>query len=192
MQDAAGILGLAGEIRRIASGVIVIAAAGVEEAASELPKPFFRADRHIDQPQACLGVEIGGEDAMLEQDFLVHAALARGLADIGQHVGALASPGAVEHRTVGKCEGLQVGVGTHAGIAKQVPGAAARLAAFQNGEAGARRKFLDIARRCDPGHPGAQDENLERLVLRLPVFLSRLIWRRKIEHFALPGAQPRL
>jgi hypothetical protein len=38
------------------------------------------------------------------------------------------------------------------------------------------------------GSEGASDEASDFIHrLRLPVFLSRLVWRRKIEHFALPA-----
>jgi hypothetical protein len=75
---------------------------------------------------------------------------------VGDRLGVLPRPEAVAQR-------VHVGVRAHAGIAEQIPGAAARLAAFEDGVALARAAILQVPGGADAGEAGADDQDIEVL-----------------------------
>src|SRR5262249_9696374 len=102
-------------------------------------------------------------DAMSKADFLVDAVLGRGLAHIVEDARSVGDRLRVGPRLERITQREHVAVGTDAGIAKQIPGAANRLASFEDDKTLGRALRLQMIARADPGQAGADDQHVEVL-----------------------------
>lgn len=94
---------------------------------------------------------------MVVADRSINAVLGGGVANVFEDGWAVGhrlcfTPGA---EAIAEC--VHVGVGTDAGIAKQVPGAAHRLASFEDDETLLRAFALQVTRAADSRQPGSHD-----------------------------------
>jgi hypothetical protein len=98
---------------------------------------------------------------MMETNFLVDAVLDRGLPHVIEDVRPVGDRLRLGPRLERIAEREHVAVGTDAGIAKQIPGAADAVAALQDDVALARALFLQVIARADAGEAGADDQDVE-------------------------------
>src|SRR5215211_3768131 len=88
------------------------------------------------------------------------------VADVVQDVGTIGNCLGITPRSEAIAERVHVGVGADAGIAKEIPRAADRIATFEYGEALVGAVHLQMARSPDPRQPRAHDYDV--LVLHSP------------------------
>ncbi len=100
-------------------------------------------------------------DPMMIADVLVDAVLGGGLADVIQDPRPVRDRLGLWPRLERIAQREHVGVGTDAGIAKQIPGAADAIAALEDDVALAGAFLLQMKARADAGEAGADDENVE-------------------------------
>ena len=149
----------AGELRLVAVLVVVVAAAAPEEAGGDGHR--LSGVLGLDGPARRVAVPRGADHPVVVADVGLHVVLAGGLAEVLQDPaaaaeGLLVGPGleAVAHR-------VHVGVGADAGVAEEVPGAAADRAALQHGVRRAREGAGQVRGRADPGEARADDEDVD-------------------------------
>ncbi len=145
--------------RHIATVVIVIAAAHLQEIAGQGQRaPIGPGDVH--GPPRIRRRPRRPAHAMAEVDLLVDAVFGGGLIEIVQDrrpVGdrLLAAPGP---ETI--AERVHVRIRTNAGIAKQIPGAADGVARLENGKALVRAVALQVIGDADAGNASADDKHI--------------------------------
>src|ERR1700744_934393 len=98
---------------------------------------------------------------MAEPDLLVDAVLGRGLLHIIQDARPVRDRLRLGPRLERIAQREHVAVGADAGIAKQIPGAADRLASLEDRKALGRAFRLEMIARTDAGQAGADDEDVE-------------------------------
>ena len=103
----------------------------------------------------------GRHHAMAVADPGVDAVVARDLADVGQDRRAVGDRLGVLPRPEGVAQRVHVGVRADAGIAEQIPGAAAGLARLEDGVALARALVLQVPGRADARQARAHDQDVE-------------------------------
>src|SRR5690242_17826733 len=173
MDDAAGEIVAAGEVGRVAAGVIVIARTHEEEVAAELRLAVracngYRPGCGVRRPARC-------RHALAIADVLVDAVFGRGFADIvenrrsvGDRLGAGPGP-------EGVAQGEHVRIRADAGIAEQVPRPAEIVAAFEDDVGAVRAMRLEVITGADTGNSGTYYDDVEmlhrhRLLKRYPIF----------------------
>ena len=157
----------AGKIRgtrivgHVAVRVVVIAAAAVQKAATQLHGDTV--PQHLDGPMLRVRRPVGANRAMAEAYPTIDAVGARRVAHIVEDRAPLRDRFRLPPGTETVAERVHVGVRTHAGIAEQVPGAADRLAPLQDQDARAGTVPLQVTGGADAGQPGADDDDVEML-----------------------------
>ncbi len=167
MHDAAVEIGRAGELGRVALRVAVVAAAGEQEVAADARAAGHTRGvgrvRYLQRPARVGRRPVGTQHLVAEADLAVEAVLHRGVDDVAADRRAVGQRLRVRPRLEGVAQREHVGVGAHAGIAEQIPGAADRGAALQDREAAPREVVLQVHGRADAGEPGADDDRVEML-----------------------------
>ena len=105
----------------------------------------------------------GGDDVVAVADVLVDAVLARGVADVVEDRLAVGERHVAAPRPEAVAEGVHVGVGPHAGVAEQVPGAAAGLAALEHGVRRPGQVLGQVGRRADARQSRPDDQHVDVL-----------------------------
>ncbi len=100
---------------------------------------------------------------MVESNVLVDAVHARGLANIVEDGGAVGDGLGFFPRAEGIAEGEHVGVGTDAGVAEEVPGAADGGAGLEDGVGFAGAAGLQAVGGSDAREAGAHDDDVKVL-----------------------------
>ena len=98
---------------------------------------------------------------MMEANLLVDAVIGGGLADVIQNPRPVGDRLRLGPRPERIAQREHVGVGSHAGIAKQIPGAADAIAALEDSVGFARAFLLQMIARPDAGEAGADDQDVE-------------------------------
>jgi hypothetical protein len=102
----------------------------------------------------------------------IDAEFTRGLADVFQDARSIADVLDLFPRTEGISEREHVGVGAHARVAEEIPGAANLRTRFEDDVALARTARLQAISRADAGESGADDDDIKmfggRGQMRLP------------------------
>ena len=173
------------EMRRVAACVIVIAAAHIEERAGDMARLAILLD--LQRPLSVFGGPARRHHLATEANMPVDSEFLRGVDDITADRlaigdGAIARPG-VE----GKAQRIHVRIRTDARIAEQIPGAADRIARFEDRVALAGAFGGNAVARIDTGKPSAHDQDIETL---------RDVGRRRgltcfggTGHFSVPSAR---
>ncbi len=164
MNYGSGEPGEIGEVGRVALGIAVIPGAGEEEVAGEadgLGGAVWRGALGFDGPGGLLRRPGSADDAMAEADVAVDAFVAGGGDDVFADFGAGgdrfgAGPGAE-----GVAHGEHVGVGTNAGITKEVPGAADAFALLEEDVGFGGADGVEVMGGVDAGKAGAHDHHVE-------------------------------
>ena len=120
---------------------------------------------------------------MTKADVRIETEDARRLADVGEDRGAVGDRLGFLPRVEGIAEGEHVRVGTHPGIAKEIPGAADGLARLEDGEGLAGALGLEPVASADARQSGADDEDVELVGGR--VHLDTGTWRRARRSWAM-------
>ena len=159
MDDPAGEVLVALEVRAVTRGVVVVAGGGEEHPAGQ--PVHLVAVLHPHRPASVPRGPVGSEHLVPEADVLTEAVLLDGLAEIGEDLvgpgdGVVARP-----RLELVAEGVEVGVRADPGEAEQVPGPADRLARLEDREGPARQPGGQVTSHPDPGDPRADDQNIE-------------------------------
>ncbi len=150
----------AGELRRVALVVAVIASAAVEEVAGQLDR--LAAGALGDHGPARLpAAPLGAHHPVAEADVLLDAVLARGLVDVVADLAAVGDRVGVFPGAERVAEREHVGVGADAGVAEEVPGAADRRAGLEDRVALARTVAPQVAGGADAGEAGADDQDID-------------------------------
>src|SRR4029079_5773198 len=102
-------------------------------------------------------------DLVAVADARVDPRLRGGLAHAGEDRGAVGERLGARPRLEAVAERLHVGVRAHAGVAEQVPGAAAGLARLEDRVALAGAAVLQVPGRPDPREAGADDHDIQVL-----------------------------
>ena len=154
----------AGEVRRVAGVVVVVAGAAEQELAGEDFAFTAAFVFHAHGPQTVAGGEVGVDHAALEINLVVDVVFGGGVgavfADrraVGEHLGL--GPGAEVI-----AQGVHVGIRPDARITEQVPGAADALAALDQGKAAVRGLTAQVAGRADTGKTGADNQHIKMIV----------------------------
>src|SRR5579859_2514996 len=100
---------------------------------------------------------------MAEPDLPVDTVLDRGLTHIVENPRAVGDRFRIGPRLERIAQREHVAVGADAGIAKEVPGAADRVAALEDDKAFRRALGLQMIAGADPGETRADDEDVEML-----------------------------
>ena len=161
VHQLAAVLLDAGEVRQVAAGVVVVAAAAIDEAAGEADG--LRAVLGLDCPGGVRRRPGDAYDPVIEADLLVHPVRDGRLADVFQDGGAVGDRLGLGPGAERVAEGIHVGVGAHAGVAEQIPGAAAAVARFEDEEGFARVAHGQMAPGADAGQASADDQDVEML-----------------------------
>jgi hypothetical protein len=150
-----------GQLRVVRALVVVVAAAEVEEAARQLLARAVALDRH--GPARLVARPVGPHDLAAETDSLGDAVLLGGLAQVFQDLRPVGDGVGVGPRLEREAERHHVGVGSDAGVAEEVPGAAQRVARLEDrpGARGAHR--LQAVAGADAGEAGSDDEDVQVL-----------------------------
>ena len=138
IDDAAAEAFEAGKVRPVAALVAVIAGADDEEAAGQLDLPPLRPGFDLQGPARLGRRPCRRAHLVAEADSAIDAELAGGVADVGEDRPAAGDRRRMRPRPERIAQREHFGVGTHAGIAEQVPGAAEVVARLEDGEARAR------------------------------------------------------
>ena len=164
MHDATGEVVDAIERGREPRGIIIIAAAHVQEAAGQRCGRTFRAGLDVERPPRIGGRPGRGEHADAEADVPIDPERGGGVGDIVADRLApcdrlLARPGSER-----EAERVHVRVRSDPGIAEQVPGAADRVARLEDRIGLSRALRLHPVGRIDTRQPGTDDQDV---VMRL-------------------------
>ena len=150
-----------GEFGCVSPAVAVIARANQHEIARERDclarVNFFNFDR----PRRSFARPRRFLHAMPAADVPVDAVLARGFLHVFEDRGAVGDCFCVEPRLEAVAERVHVAVRAHAGIAKQVPRAADRVARFEQHERLSRALLAQVHRCADAGEACADDDDVE-------------------------------
>src|SRR5215218_4332113 len=151
----------AGELRREALVVAVVAGAAVEEVAGQLDRlaPVLGANG----PQRLRTRPLGRDDPVAEADFVLDPVLARRLADVVADLLAGGDRVFVAPRLERVPERVHVRVRADAGIAEEVPGAADRLAGLEDRVAPTGAVPPQVGAGADAGEAGADDQDVDVL-----------------------------
>ena len=151
--------------------VVVIARSQVQPVGSQpLALPFRRDD--TDHPSCPLAVEIRGFDPHSKADVFTDAALVDDAVEIFEDRGPIGDTLLVFPRFKDEAERVHVAVGTHAGIAEQIPRPAQVLAPLDNGVAFAPAMLFEVGGHSDAGNARADDQHIEIAVFRIHHKLS--------------------
>ena len=154
---------LARKVGTVTLVVAVVAAANGKPRAGEGDPLAGRDDLGGDGPAGGLAVPVGVDDPMPETDQLIHPALAGCGADVladRRAVGDGTRFGPGPERVA---EREHVRVRAHTGIAEKVPGAADRVAGFEDGDRVPRPFLREPAGSADTGQPGPHDQDVDVL-----------------------------
>src|SRR5690348_8839300 len=97
---------------------------------------------------------------MAEADLLINAVFRRRLADVLQDGWAIRDGFRLAPGAEAIAQRMHIGVGADAWIAEQVPRAANRVPAFEDGVGLCRAARLQIIRRGDAGYPRSNDQDI--------------------------------
>ena len=149
----------AGEGRRVAGRVVVVAGAPVEERTG--PRLGPPVGENVEGPARLGRRPLRTSHFAPEPDPRVDAVCGCGLPQVladlcspGTRVGA--APGRIR-----EAQRVHVRVGAHAREPEEVPGAADRRPRLEDRERGARSLVLQVPRRADPAETGPDDENVD-------------------------------
>ena len=163
MDDPAAEALRAGELRRVAGLVAVVARAAEQEAAGH-PHGLARVragDLHV--PARLRGGPLGRHHPVVEADRPVDPRLARRVAHVVADVGAADDRLRPVPRPEREAQRVHVRVRADAREAEQVPGAADVPARLDDGERAAGAALAQPVARGDAGDPGAHDEDVDVL-----------------------------
>ncbi len=163
MDDAALEVGLAGKLRPIALGVVVIARAHEQEIAGDLGRLGAGPPVVIHRPVRFGRTPGGAPDLVAVADVPIDAEGLGRVLQIVEDRGAIGDGLGFLPGAKGKAQGVHVGVGADARIAEQVPGAPHGLAAFENRVGPPGAEGLQVIARADAGNPGADHQHVEML-----------------------------
>ena len=161
MHDAARETLGARELRRVAFGVVVVAAAHEQEVAREAHRLALRPALRCHGPARVLRRPRSALHAMPEADALVDAVRLRGVLQVFENRRPVGDRLRVRPRTERVAERVHVRIGADAGIAEQVPRAADVGAAFQDRVGLARAALLQMTAGADAGNAGADDQDVD-------------------------------
>ena len=160
MHDAALELLEAREVRHVAVFVVVVAGAHEEKVATQL-QGLGALAVDVDRPGAVDRRPARAADAVAEADVPIDAELAHGLVQIGADgLGIADRPGGCPGLEA-ESEGIHVGVGADAGIAKEIPGAADVGACLEDCPGLAGTLSLKVVSRADAGNPGTHHQDIK-------------------------------
>ena len=157
----------AGEGRRVAFVVAVVAAAHHHEAGAD-PHLLARVlAARVHRPAPPRAVELGAHSAMVEADQLLDAVVGRRLAHVSEDRGPVRDRLRVFPRPERVPERVHVRVRADARVAEQVPRPSDALARLEDRDRLARALRFQMARCADPREPRADDQHVD--VLEIPV-----------------------
>ena len=130
----------AGKVRHETSGIIVISGADEQETAGDVDRRIAPCD--LEGPGRVGGRPCGADRLVAEANLSVETVLFRRVSNIVEDRGAVGDRILAEPRPESIAQREHVGIRTDAGITEEIPGAADRVAAFEDGEAFARQARL--------------------------------------------------
>ena len=163
MDDLAGEVLLALEVRREAFVVAVVAAAGPEVVAGDGRALAAVGPLDVDRPTGLLARPLGAHGALPEADPAVDAAVARGLPHVLEYRGTVGDRLRVRPRPEAVAERVHVGVGTDARVAEEVPGPPQVLTRLEDRVAATGEGLLQVVGGADARKAGADDQHVEML-----------------------------
>ena len=150
----------AGELRRVALVVVVVAAASEQEVAGDLH--LFAVALDAKRPPVVRVGPVGGDHLLAVPDVLVDAGLGDRLLEIVHDRRAVGDGLLGRPRLEPESEGEHVGVRADARVLEQVPGAAEVLAALQDEVALVGTAVLQMPGRADAGDAGSHDDDVDK------------------------------
>ena len=161
VNEGAGETLAAGEVRRVAGLVTVVAGAQHQHAAAQLHRLGLLAALHLQGPQGLGTIPLGAQHPVAVADKAVDAMLAGGVLDVAADRRAVGDGLWIGPGTEAVAEGVHVRVGADAGVAEQVPGATQGGAPLENGQALVRALAPEVAGGADAGQAGANDQDIQ-------------------------------
>ena len=173
MNDGASEALRALEVRREATIVAVVAAGAEEPAARDARARAGVGALDVGRPTGIRAAPRRAEHLAPEADVPVDAMFGCGLAQVREDLLGASNRLVAGPRLERVAEGVEVRVRADAGIAKEVPRAAARVARFEDGVRERRVLALQVVRGADAGKSGADDEHVDLFVGRRRVVVLR-------------------
>ncbi len=149
------------EVRRVARVIVVVAGGGEQQPAGQLDALAGGGVLHLHGPHRALGGPRRTEHLVAEADVAGEVVLLDGLVQVVEDLIGIGDRVVAGPGLELVCERVQVGVGTDARIAEQVPGASEGVAALEDRERLAREARLEVVGRPNPGDPRAHDQHVE-------------------------------
>ena len=166
----------AGPLRRVPALVIVIAGAEIEEVAGELDHRFVVSGFSLHGPARVVRRPGDASHAMVVSNSLVQAVLGGSLADVVEDCWAVGHGLGFTPGAEAIAERVHVAVGANAWVTKQIPGAAHRLAPFEDDKTFPRTLSLEMARAANSRQPRPNHYHVH-------VFHTRPLRLEKVVHF---------
>ena len=157
MDQHALVVFLARPVRHVGLFVVVIALAHPQEVRGKDHLRAVRLARCFHRPQVGLAVPRRLGDAVAVMDVRADPVLLDHFAHIVEDRLGRGNRRA-DPRLEAIAKGVEVRVGTDAGVLVGFPGSAERVLHFQDGIGLARTLILQVIGRTDPGNPGANDQ----------------------------------
>ena len=148
------------EMRRVTVFVVVVAGAHEEKVAAQL-QGLGALAIDVDRPGAVERGPARAADTVAEADVPIDAELAHRLVQIGADGVGIADRLGGGPGFEAESEGIHVGVGADAGIAKQVPGPTDVGAGLEDRPGLAGALILKVVSRADAGNPGTHYQDIE-------------------------------
>jgi hypothetical protein len=164
VDDAAAELRFARPRGAVPLVVAVVTAAEVEHAAGEAP--LGAGVGHRQRPARLGRGPVGPQQAVAVADGRAEAMLAHGVLDVAADGFAVGQRPRTGPRAEGVAERVHVGVGAHAGVAEQVPGAPDPLAGLEQHEARAGAEPAQVHGGADARQTGTDDDDVDVVVGR--------------------------
>src|SRR6478672_2496636 len=142
--------------------VAVVAGADVEKARAPSHRRAVVDALAVHRPQGVGARPLGAPDDVAEPDPADDAGLLGRGADVAKDRRPVGDRLRVGPRPEAIAERVHVGIGAHAGVAEQIPGAADRRALLDDRETLAGTTVLEVMRGADAREAGADDQDVER------------------------------
>ena len=151
------------EGRRVALGIVVVATAHQQEAGAQLDQ-LATVALDLDAPLRIGRRPRGAAHAMAVADLAVDAVLVRRIAQVLQDRRSVGDRLLAGPRPERVAQRVHVRIGSDPRVAKQIPGPAERLPAFEDRDAALRAQALQMAGRADAGKTGADDQDIDEFI----------------------------
>ena len=149
------------ELGAIAVFIVVVARAHHQKVALDVDGFVRVLAQDLERPLLVFARPSCAFKRVLEADVFTHAVLVGGLVHVVSNRSAVGDRLAFFPGLEGKAKGMHVTVGAYAGIAEEVPGAADRVAPFEERVGLARAMVFEVAGCTDSGQAGTNDDDVE-------------------------------